>query len=295
MGNPSPLRYPGGKYKISRLIEHLIGKAGDQCAVYIEPFAGGAGVALDLLNRNVVSEIVINDSDKAIASFWKAVIEENDAFVDKIYSTPVTIDEWKKQRDVYLTSKRCSFEYGFATFFLNRTNHSGILSSGPIGGQAQEMWKLDVRFNKPDLIHRIQSIGKLRRRIHIFNRDVNSLIANQVKRYENRAFIYFDPPYYTRGSVLYQNFFTDKLHKKLCLNIKENVKSPWAVSYDDVPEIREIYDGVPSRTFSLNYSLANNGRGKEIMFFSPGLMPSSEEIFRIGMGAMFGVEKDRLK
>lgn len=295
MGNPSPLRYPGGKYKISRLIEHLIGKAGDQYSVYIEPFAGGAGVALDLLNRNVVSEIVINDSDKAIASFWKAAIEENDAFVDKIYSTPVTINEWKKQRDVYLTSKRYSFEYGFATFFLNRTNHSGILLSGPIGGQKQATWKLDARFNKHDLIHRIQSLRQFRRRIHVFNRDVNSLIANQVKRYENRAFIYFDPPYYKRGSVLYQNFFTDKLHKKLCLSIKENVKNPWVVSYDDVFEIREIYKGIPSRSFSLNYSLANNGSGREIMFFSPGLKPSAEEFRRIGMGAMFGVEENGIK
>ena len=287
IGNPSPLRYPGGKYKISRLIELLINKAGDECSTYIEPFAGGAGVALDLLNRDVVSEIVINDSDKAIASFWKAAINESDAFIDKIYSTPVTIDEWRRQREIYFSSKRYSLEYGFATFFLNRTNHSGILTSGPIGGQKQEGWKLDVRYNKNDLIEKIEFLRQNKKRIHIFNRDVSFLITNQIKKYASRAFVYFDPPYYKRGSELYQNFFTDKLHKRLYKSICESVESPWVVSYDDVPEIRRIYKGTPLRSFSLNYSLANNGSGLEIMFFSEGLKPTRKELRSIGMEEMF--------
>ena len=106
MGNPSPLRYPGGKYKISKLIELLVNKSGDNCSVYVEPFAGGAGIAIDLLLRDVVSEIVINDSDPAIYSFWKAVVQENDAFIDMLHSTPVTLDEWKKQREIYPTGKK---------------------------------------------------------------------------------------------------------------------------------------------------------------------------------------------
>lgn len=286
-GNPSPLRYPGGKYKISKLIELLINKSGDACSIYIEPFAGGAGVALDLLNRDVVSEIVINDSDRAIASFWKAVINESDAFIDKIYSTPVTIEEWRRQREIYFSSRRYSLEYGFATFFLNRTNHSGILTSGPIGGQKQDVWKLDVRYNKNDLIEKIEFLKRNKKRIHVFNRDVISLIANQLKRYERRAFVYFDPPYYQQGSVLYQNFFTEKLHKRLCKTICESVNCPWVVSYDDVPEIQEIYAGIPSRTFSLSYSLANNGNGREVMFFSDGLRPTINELRNIGIEKMF--------
>lgn len=287
--NPSPLRYPGGKYKISRLIELLINKAGDSSSIYIEPFAGGAGVALDLLRRNIVSEIVINDFDRAVSSFWKAVVQESDAFIDKIYSTPVTIEEWHRQREIYRSSTRYSFDYGFATFFLNRTNHSGILTAGPIGGQQQKGWKLDVRYNKADLIGKVDEIKRLRDRIHVFNRDVNSLIANQVRHYGSRAFAYFDPPYYKRGSVLYQNSFTDRLHKKLFCNICENVKSPWVVSYDDVLEIRKIYQGVSCRTFSLNYSLANNGSGREIMFFSEGLKPTMMELRSIGMESRFSV------
>jgi len=290
-GNPSPLRYPGGKYKISKLIELLINKAGDECSTYIEPFAGGAGVALDLLYRNVVLEIVINDSDRAIASFWKAAVDESDAFIDKIYSTPVTVKEWWRQREIYYTSRRYSLEYGFATFFLNRTNHSGILTSGPIGGQEQKEWKLDVRYNKEDLIGKIEQLKQHKHRIKIFNRDAKSLISNQLKRYEDKAFIYFDPPYYRKGRALYQNYFTDKLHKELCRAISDNVKSPWVVSYDDVPEIEQIYRGFANRRFSLNYSLANNGYGKEIMFFySPELLPTQDELKAIGMERQFVID-----
>ena len=116
MGNPSPLRYPGGKYKISKLIALLLSKAGDNCSTYIEPFAGGAGIAIDLLLRDVVAQIVINDSDPAIASFWKAVVQETDAFIDKIDSTPVTIEEWRNQREIYLTAKKYSLDYGFDSY-----------------------------------------------------------------------------------------------------------------------------------------------------------------------------------
>lgn len=288
MDNPSPLRYPGGKHKICKLVELLVDKAGDNCATYIEPFAGRAGIAIDLLLRGIVSEIVINDSDSAIYSFWRSVVQENDSFLDKLYNTPVTIEEWQKQKEIYLAARRYSLEYGFSTFYLNRTNHSGILSSGPIGGAAQKDWKLDARYNKDDLARKIQIIGQLRTRISVFNRDVLSFIPNQLKKYGKDAFVYFDPPYYCKGKELYQNYFDDKKHKALFAKIKAEVKCPWIVSYDDVPQIREIYQEFPMRSFSLNYSLANNGSGREIMFFGrKALVPTQSEIQKIGMSENF--------
>lgn len=288
MGNPSPLRYPGGKYKISKLIALLLSKAGDNCSTYIEPFAGGAGIAIDLLLRDVVAQIVINDSDPAIASFWKAVVQETDAFIDKIDSTPVTIEEWHNQREIYLMDKKYSLDYGFATFFLNRTNHSGILASGPIGGRKQKAWKLDVRYNKEDLIKKVEEIGRRRKQIKVYNRDVISFISNQLKHYERSAFVYFDPPYYRKGKVLYQNFFDDKKHRALYAKIKADVKCPWIVSYDDVPEVCDIYKGLPQKHFSLGYSLANNGYGKEVMFFGRrNLVPTMNDIRHVKMEKLF--------
>lgn len=286
--NPSPLRYPGGKFKINKLISLLINKVDGGCDTYIEPFAGGAGVALELLLSGIVERIVINDSDQAIASIWKAMTMENDAFLDKMWNTDVTLEEWHKQRDIYLSSKKkYSLDYGFSAFFLNRTNHSGILSSGPIGGQEQGAWKLNVRFNKEKLAKRIKAIGELREQILVYNRDVFSFIRNQLVKYHEHAFVYLDPPYYRRGEVLYKNFFNARKHRELKDRIVNDINIPWIVSYDDVPEIREIYDGVASKPFSLNYSLANNGSGREIMFFSEGLKPTMRELRSIGMEAMF--------
>lgn len=292
--NPSPLRYPGGKFKIHKLISLLIDKVDGGCDTYIEPFAGGAGVALELLLSGIVERIVINDSDRAIASIWKAMTAENDAFLDKMWHTDVTLEEWHKQRHIYLSStKKYSLDYGFAAFFLNRTNHSGILSSGPIGGQEQETWKLDVRFNKEKLSQRIKAIGELQDQIKVYNRDVFSFVRNQLPKYDEHSFIYLDPPYFRRGEDLYKNFFNERKHRELKERIVNDINVPWVVSYDDVPEIREIYDGVPSKAFSLNYSLANNGSGKEIMFFSEGLEPTSQELLSIGMGSMFGVDNEQ--
>ena len=288
MENPSPLRYPGGKFKLSKLVELVIGKAGDKCTTYIEPFAGGAAIAIDLLLRNVVTNIVINDLDRNIYSFWKACVEDADNFIDRIYSTPVNLDVWKKQREIYRAGGKYSLDLAFATFFLNRTNHSGILSSGPIGGMAQEKWKLDVRYSKDTLIRKVKAIGERRRNIKVYNRDVFSLIKNQLSAYSENALIYFDPPYYIRGSELYKNFFTKKVHSRLSNSIGKDVSSPWIVSYDDVPEICKLYESFPAKHFSLSYSLANNGKGREVMFFkSDSLVPTKEEIASLGMSRIF--------
>ncbi len=283
--NPSPLRYPGGKYKISKLVALLIGKLDIPCRTYVEPFAGGAGVALDLLFSGYVERIVINDSDKAIYSIWRAITTENAQFLDKMMATNVTLEEWQRQREIYYgDNKRYSLDFAFSAFFLNRTNHSGILSAGPIGGQEQNDWKLDVRFVKDKLARQIIRIGERKNDIKVCNRDVMTFIRNNLQRMEQDAFVYFDPPYYKKGRKLYKNFFTPELHRALHDLIRTDVLQDWIVSYDDVAEIRDIYDDYPSRTFSLDYSLANNGKGREIMYFKTReMMPTSEELASVGM------------
>lgn len=282
--NPSPLRYPGGKFKLRKLIELLVRNSASPCECYVEPFAGGAGVALELLFSGVVERIMINDSDRAVASIWKAATLETDAFVDMIYRVDLSLDEWNRQREIFHRSTRYSLEFGFAAFYLNRTNHSGILSAGPIGGRSQEMWTLGVRFNRNDLAARIRRIGDCRKRISVYNRDAFSFLRNQLPRAGRNAFVYFDPPYYRRGKVLYQNFFNQFRHEALKDAILQNVQCPWIVTYDDIPEIRKIYQGVPCRSFNLNYSLANNGHGREVMFFrEERQIPTEEDLVRIRM------------
>lgn len=278
--NYSPLRYPGGKSKLAPFVSLVIKKSNLPNPVYIEPFAGGAGTALELLFDGTVSEIVINDYDKAIYSMWRAILTNTRKFIKMIEDTPINDDEWRKQKDIYNTqNKKYSLELGFAAFYLNRTNRSGILSAGPIGGHDQTgNYLIDARFNKNDLITRIKKIAKYRHKIHIYNYDVRTFINVYAQKYIANAFIYFDPPYYHKGKQLYKNFFEHKDHEQI-KDLIVNLNCPWIVTYDDVEEIRTIYDSYVGYNFDLIYGLANTGLNSEIMFFSdPSLVPKNDEL-----------------
>lgn len=277
----SPLRYPGGKGKLAPLMKYLIESTGHIGGTYIEPFAGGAGIALDLLENNVVSQIVINDFDKGIYSFWRAILNESDRFIEEINQVPLNIDEWNRQRAIVLNAdKRYSFELGFAVFYMNRTNRSGIIKGGVIGGIEQRgNWKLDARFNKDNLTKRISKIAERKNDIYIYNKDVSSLIKNYLPRYENDAFIYFDPPYFAKGKQLYLNFFNYKDHVRIEKMIKESVNCDWVITYDDVPEIASIYVNHELRRFDLNYSAAKKRKASEIIIFSNvNMIPNKESL-----------------
>ena len=268
--NYSPLRYPGGKARLSPFIKLLIENAGIEKPVYIEPYAGGAGVALSLLIDGVVDEVVINDYDKAIYSMWRAILEDTEEFVRLIEETPVNVEEWYNQKRIYSeNNKKYSVELGFAAFYLNRTNRSGIISNaGPIGGYEQTgNYTIAVRYNKEDLIRRIREIAKHRKKIHLYNKDAKKLISIYLQKYIDRAFIYFDTPYYKKGKALYKNFYTESDHKDI-FELITAIPCSWIVTYDDVQEIRAIYEGCSARLYDLTYSLANNGTKSELMYVS---------------------------
>lgn len=276
----SPLRYPGGKSRLSKFIEQAICNLQIQNCTYIEPFAGGAGVALSLLLDGVVENIVINDYDKAIYSFWRALKEEPSALIERIQDTPITIDEWYNQKDIYDNSNSYSLDLAFATLFLNRTNRSGILTAGPIGGYDQDgEWTIDVRFNRDALISKIERIAKHRKNIIVYNKDIISLLRNYVPRFGDQLFIYFDPPYYKKGQKLYKNFFTPVDHRRIHDVIVQEIQAPWIITYDNVDAISELYRDYAMRKFDLTYSAANKGIASELMIFSDiGFCPTPEQM-----------------
>lgn len=277
----SPLRYPGGKGKLASFMEYMIDQLGHRGGTYIEPFAGGAGIAMELLLRNVVSRIVINDYDKAVWSFWKAILTETDRFVEEIRTVPLTVDEWQKQHEILVTQNdKYSFELGFAAFYLNRTNRSGIIKGGVIGGQEQAKdWKMDVRFKREELVTRIQRIAARKKDIKLYNKDVNSFIRNYVPLYEENALIYFDPPYFRKGQQLYMNFFNYKDHVRIEQEIREHVNCDWIITYDYEPQIEEIYHNYNLRLYDLNYSVSTKRKASELMIFKDGIfIPSDEEL-----------------
>ena len=261
----------------------LIDKYGHRGGIYIEPFAGGAGVAIELLENGVVSEIVINDLDKGIYSFWRAILEETDRFLEQVRRIPLTIDEWKKQRSIcFEKNKKYSFELGFATFYMNRTNRSGIIKAGAIGGMEQSgLWKLDARFNREDLIFRIKKIAENKSKIHLYNKDIKSFLENYVPKYEENTFIYFDPPYFNKGKQLYLNFFNYNDHIRIEKLIGDTVNCDWIITYDDEPEIEKIYEKYCIKKIELNYSVAKKKKAKELIIFeSSSGVPDINELMK---------------
>ncbi|MDD5040207.1 MAG: DNA adenine methylase [Patescibacteria group bacterium] len=266
----SPLRYPGGKTFLFPLFDKVIKKYGLKNVVYIEPFAGGAGAALALLFLEKVDRIVINDLDKAIYSFWKSAIFNSDKFIKKIYSTPITIEEWRKQKAIYSDIKSSEFNLGFATFYLNRTNMSGILNGGLIGGIKQKgKYKINARFNKDSLAEKIQQLSLYKNRISIFNKDGVKLIHKYLNK-EN-TFIYLDPPYYEKGAALYLNHFKKADHETLAEQLNRNADAFWLLTYDNKKEIKSLYEDRKIVNFSLNYNAYELRRGREIMILSDAL------------------------
>lgn len=270
MRNASPLRYPGGKWRFRPFFERLISLNFEEPPIYIEPYAGGASLALGLLFSGSVCEVFLNDLDPAIHAFWHCVLRHTDALLDLIEDTPITAAEWKKQKTIHRAGCASStLKLGFATFFLNRTNHSGILNGGMIGGKKQRgEWKLNARFNRAELIRRIERVATLRQRIHLDCRDACELLTG--RRIEKNTLIYLDPPYFRAGANLYMNAYGRDDHA-LVRDCAKKLRCPWVVSYDNVGQIRTLYRGYTSRHVELLHTARSARIGREVMFFSPTL------------------------
>ena len=263
----SPLRYPGGKGQMYDTIGQILQDNHLENCNYIEPFAGGAGVALKLLSNGIVKSITLNDFDLSIYAFWYSILYDTERFIRKIITVEINMQEWKKQRIIQLEKENVPlFDLGFSTFFLNRTNRSGIIKGGVIGGKNQDsFYKMDCRFNKKRLIALIEKISTLKDKITIYNLDAEDFII-QVK--QKNSFYFIDPPYFCKGKQLYTNFFKPEDHLSLFKTIKKKLKNrSWIVTYDKCDEIYQIYKKQKYRIMSLNYSAQNKKKAEEYMFY----------------------------
>lgn len=271
----SPLRYPGGKRKLYKYTKRLIESNNLDACTYIEPFAGGAGLALALLFNGVVNNIILNDIDRSIYAFWHCVLYETDDFCKLIKNISINMDEWYIQKEIQSQKESISIlELGFSTFFLNRTNRSGIIKAGVIGGKEQlGTYKLDCRFNKDNLIKRIREIAAYRDSIQFYNLDATQFINEVITDQPNNSLVFLDPPYYKKGPGLYENHYTHEDHQNLSIEIANNIHQPWVVTYDNVDPIKEFYHLFTQQEYDLNYSAQQKYKGQEIMIYSDNINP----------------------
>lgn len=280
MKNISPLRYPGGKSQIYDYVRELV--VANNSTTYIEPYMGGMGIALRLLFNNDVEKIMVNDFDKAIYAFWYSVLNYTEQLIKKIETTPITIEEWKIQRDIQNNKDNCEdlLSLGFSTLFLNRTNRSGIIKAGVIGGLKQDGdYKLDCRFNREKIIEKITLIASLKKRIKLYNMDAEKFIRLNISRTKN-SFTFFDPPYYKKGPGLYTNFYNHENHLSLAQSIKKYMSNKnWILTYDVSDEIFKMYSKLRNEKYYLNYSVTKPSKGIEYIFYSKQLIIPKETQF----------------
>ena len=269
---PSPLRYPGGKTAITPMVETIINSNNLRTTHYAEPYAGGAGLALSLLFKGVVPHIHLNDFDRSIWAFWHSILNRTEEFIQLIEKTNVTIEEWHHQRTIQKNKEHVdTLTLGFSSFFLNRTNRSGIIEkAGVIGGLEQKSkYPLNCRFNKAGLITKIRKITSYRENIHIYHLDALDFIE-QVQAQDHRTFFCIDPPYFLKGQSLYTNFYDAADHAELANKISE-IDGKWMLTYDYADYIKGLYSSFRQFSFYLNYSAANKRKGMELLVVSKDL------------------------
>lgn len=273
----SPLRYPGGKNKLSPFIAQVCVDNGIT-GHYIEPYCGGASVALFLLFEKYVEKITINDKDKSIYALWHSILNDADNLCKLIYDSPINLDQWEKQKQIQLNKDSADYlSLGFSTLFLNRTNRSGIITGGMIGGRAQSGdYLIDCRFNKEDIIKKIVAISNLRNSIELYNMDAFSLIDFYDVAGSQNTIFYFDPPYYLKADQLYMNHYNINDHKAMSNRIKDIKNVHWIVSYDNHEIIRNLYYSFVNIEYSFTHSAGTSKIGNELLFFSDDLIQPRE-------------------
>ncbi|MBS1204595.1 MAG: methyltransferase [Proteobacteria bacterium] len=251
----TPLRYPGGKGRMGPWLSELLRHNNISGGYYVEPYAGGAGAALFLLMNGYVNHTIINDLDPVVYSFWWSILNENENFIELINQTEVTIDNWYEQKEIMTNySDYDALKVGFATFFMNRTNRSGILSGGVIGGKNQDgKYKIDARYNKKNLCERIKKIGAMKCFIDLYNLDASNFLDEISNKLPAKSLIYLDPPYYEKGSQLYRNHYKPCDHKVISEKIV-SIRTPVIVTYDNCEEIKNLYSNEKKVEFSFHYS-----------------------------------------
>lgn len=279
----SPLRYPGAKRWLADYITDAIRLNNLKPEVFVEPFAGGAGVSLQLLSNGVVNKIALGERDPLVASFWKVVFWDASWLTEQIGRIDVTLDRWKEMRR---SKPRSDRQRALKCLFLNRTSFSGILANtaGPIGGQTQQSrYKIDCRFYRDTLTARIEQAHALRDKVFFVENCTWQETISKVRHAgfaNDRVFYYLDPPFYNKADRLYRYCFTEEDHRTLH-DALDGIDQPWLLSYDLHEHITRLYsnNGTGPRKISQLYSIAAGSgprMSQELIISNLGALPQPQ-------------------
>lgn len=265
----SPLRYPGSK---SGLVDYFAAVVKSNLLIgsdFYEVYAGGGSISLGLLEKELVSHATLVELDPLVYAFWRSVKENHEGLCRKLQAIEVSMKTWKAYQKYLVPDALNRFDLldlGLAGLFFNRTNFSGIIGAGPIGGMNQNSdYKLDCRFNKARLAEQIRAIAAFKNRFSVVNADAISFLTRREQSLSGEhCLVYLDPPYYQQGRKLYRYNYAHEQHKRLADFITQKTY-PWIVSYDPHPKIKEFFAGQKIKTVSLDYAVKQSRKAKELL------------------------------
>jgi DNA adenine methylase len=289
----SPLRYPGSKRRLICYLKEVLALNNLKPSLYVEPFLGGASVALQLMQEDLVEKVILMDIDPWIASFWHTVFFDTAWLVEQIQTVEVTLDKWWEFKKSKPISTR---DQALTCFFLNRTSFSGILEAraGPIGGKQQDSkYKIDCRFNRQVLIERIMEASLLKDKVYAvwdcsWIDGIQKIRELQDKKELSTkdVFFYLDPPFFEEANALYRYYFNSQDHEMLRDSLLE-LADKFILSYDSAEQVEALYgsalkngtNGTHHHHVELLYSLAKiseRKRGKEVIITNLMQLPKEE-------------------
>lgn len=235
----SPLRYPGGKNRVAKmLLEHM-----PPHTDYREIFAGGAAL---FFSKPRVKKNWLNDLHPGLCAFYRAVQKHFDQFAalcrQQDGSLRARFDEWAARRDLMdATGDEMLVERAVQYYFLNRTVWGGRVVYDPRRKSRLYFSNPSGWSNLEKKLAHLSAISEKLRGVKITCDGYQKCLAGATAD----TLIYADPPYF-RESVghitdrLYDKSFDYDCHRKLAALLKKT-KAKVMVSYDDCPEIRELY------------------------------------------------------
>lgn len=263
----TPLRYPGGKGVLKYFLANSVLNNNLKGGVIVEPFCGGSGATIPLLKSGIIEELWMNDASPLISSFWESLFFNTNELVKLIKETPVCMKTWNACKEVVDSPyKHDTLKLGFSSFFLNRTNRSGLLMGGPIGGKNQSgPYLMQCRFNKEKLISRVLSVASLRDKVKIDNIDGVDFLKKTESMVDS-SLVFIDPPYVKQGYNIYRKYsFKKHDHVRLSEYIQRS-KWKWIITYDDHQLVKDLYSGDAVQSMRIDYFSKKEKSNNEIIF-----------------------------
>lgn len=281
----SPLRYPGGKRRLVPYVCSVLAVNEQTPDLFVETFAGGASVALELASTGAVRQIGLVDRDPLVASFWRVAFFDGGWLQEQVESIEVDLTTWERFKTGRHRSHR---QRALACLFLNRTSFNGALHrrAGPIGGKTQESeYDIGCRFPRDRLVSRLRALQELAEEDKVaFVRSEGALEAiGRVRREHHGAklFFYLDPPFWAKSDRLYRFSFAVDDHRRLASALRY-VKEPWLLSYDPAPEVLRLYEHHNARraVIELLYTGSQRSAGEEIVVSNLERLPPDTRLWR---------------